>query len=169
MAAESKSAEFSDLSWGLGKNSLANWSHFYTKESQTSKILGIRLTKVRSKWILHYPSYFSRFFNHLQKVQLLFRRSFARVMYPSHCWCLKAQMPLYLGYDQGGKGLLSVSAVIPLMFSSQKPAKSKQLRLACTPPCLSLILEWSKSVLSWVGAEKHASNATVPSLALNNV
>ena len=65
--------------------------------------------------------------------------------------------------------LPSVSVVIPLMFFSQKPAKSKQLSLPRTPPCISLILERSKSVLSWVSTDKHASRATVPSLVLNNV
>ena len=67
------------------------------------------------------------------------------------------------------KALPTVSVVIPLMFFSQKPAKSKQLRLRRTPPCISLILERSKSVLSWVGAHEHASRAAVPSLVLNNV
>lgn len=67
------------------------------------------------------------------------------------------------------KALLTVSVVIPLKFFSQKPAKSKQLRLPHTPPCISLILEGFKSVLSRVGADKHASRAAVPSLVLNNV
>ena len=67
------------------------------------------------------------------------------------------------------KALPTGSVVIPLMFFSQKPAKSKQLRLRRTPPCISLMLERSQSVLSRINADKCVPIASVSSLVLNNI